>query len=93
LSKKIRTERITKSRVLSEYETAQKLGVNYDVRKDLYEAIQNFDMNSLKDFHNSHISNGNRVLMVLGSKEDLDLEVLKSYGEIKHLTLEDIFGY
>jgi predicted Zn-dependent peptidase len=93
IEQKIRTERITKSRVLSEYETAQKLGVNYDVRKDLYEAIQNFDMNSLKDFHNSHISNGNRVLMVLGSKEDLDLEVLKSYGEIKHLTLEDIFGY
>ena len=31
--------------------------------------------------------------MVLGSKEDLDLEVLKNYGEIVHLTLEDVFGY
>jgi len=93
IEQKIRTERLTKSKVLSEYEKAQKLGINYDVRKDLYEAVQDFDMNSLKDFHNSHISSGTRVVMVLGSKEDLDLEILKEYGEIKHLTLEDVFGY
>jgi predicted Zn-dependent peptidase len=93
IEQKIRTERLTKSRVLSEYEKAQKLGIKHDVRKDLYEAVQNFDMNNLKGFHNSHISSGTRVVMVLGSKEDLDLEVLKKYGEIKHLTLEDVFGY
>ena len=50
-------------------------------------------MSNLRDFHNSHISSGTRVVMVLGSKEDLDLDVLKQYGEIKHLTLEDVFGY
>ncbi|MEC7863715.1 MAG: insulinase family protein, partial [Bacteroidota bacterium] len=93
IEQKIRTERLTKSKVLSEYEKAQKLGVKHDVRKDLFEAVQDFDLTSLKDFHNSHISNGTRVVMVLGSKEDLDLEVLKQYGEIKHLTLEDVFGY
>ena len=93
IEQKIRTERITKSKVLSEYEKAQKLGVNYDIRKDVYEGVQSFDMNSLREFHNSHIANGTRVVMVLGSKDDLDLEVLKQYGEIKHLTLEDVFGY
>jgi hypothetical protein len=31
--------------------------------------------------------------MVLGAKSDLDLSVLKEYGEIKHLTLEEVFGY
>jgi predicted Zn-dependent peptidase len=93
IEQKIRTERMTKSKVLSEYERHQKLGVNHDYRKDVYEAVQNFDMNSLREFHNSHISNGTRVVMVLGSKEDLDLEALKQYGEIKHLTLEDVFGY
>ena len=59
----------------------------------MYEAVQNFDMNSLREFHNSHIASGTRVVMVLGSKEDLNLDVLKQYGEIKHLTLEDVFGY
>ena len=93
IEQKIRTERLTKSKVLSEYEKAQKIGINYNVRKDLYEAVQNFDMSSLREFHNSHISNGTRVVMVLGSKKDLDLDALKKYGEIKHLTLQDVFGY
>jgi predicted Zn-dependent peptidase len=93
IEQKIRTERLTKSRVLSEYENAQKLGVDYDLRKDVYNQVENFDMSSLQDFHNSHISSGTRVIMVLGSKDDLDLEVLQQYGEIKHLTLKDVFGY
>ncbi len=93
IEQKIRTERLTKSKVLSEYEKAQKLGIDYDIRKDVYEGVQSFDMSSLREFHNSHIANGTRVVMVLGSKDDLDLEVLKQYGEIKHLTLEDVFGY
>jgi len=93
IEQKIRTERLTKSDILSEYEKAYKLGIKHDFRKDLYDAVQNFDMNSLKEFHNSHISNGARVIMVLGSKDNLDLNALKQYGEIKHLTLEDVFGY
>ena len=93
IEQRIRTERLTKSKILDEYEKAQKLGINYDVRKDLYNAVQNFNMDTLNDFHNSHISNKNRVVMVLGSKSNLDLNVLKKYGEIKHLTLEDVFGY
>ena len=93
IEQKIRTERLTRSDILSEYEKAYKLGIKRDLRKDIYDAVQNFDMNILKEFHNSHISNGTRVIMVLGSKDNLDLNVLKQYGEIKHLTLEDVFGY
>ena len=50
-------------------------------------------MNSLKKFHNSHISGKTRVIMVLGSKDNFDFNILKQYGEIKLLTLEDVFGY
>jgi predicted Zn-dependent peptidase len=93
IEQKIRTERLTKSRVLSEYLKAEKMGVKHDVRKDIYDALPTFDISTLTSFHNSHISGGTRVVMVLGSKEDLDIEVLKNYGEIVHLTLEDVFGY
>ena len=93
IEQKIRTERLTKFKVLTVYLKGEKIGVSHDIRKDMYDALPTFDMNTLKDFHNSHISGTNRVVMVLGSKEDLDLEVLKAYGEIVHLTLEDVFGY
>ena len=93
IEQKIRTERLTKSRVLSEYVKAEKIGVSHDIRKDMYDALPSFDMNTLTEFHNSHIAGTTRIVMVLGSKEDLDLDVLKQYGEIVHLTLEDVFGY
>ena len=91
--KKIRTERLTKSTVLDEYEKANKMGVNYDIRNDVYNQVENFDMDDLLTFHNSHMNNNARVVMILGSKEKLDLNVLAKYGQIQELTLEDIFGY
>jgi len=93
IEQKIRTERLTKSNILAEYEKAYKLGLKHDIRKNLYDSVENFDMNSLKKFHNSHVSGKTRVIMVLGSKENLDFNMLKQYGEIKHLTLKDVFGY
>ena len=69
------------------------MGVDYDIRQDVYEKVESFDMIDLVDFHNQHMNNTTRVVMVLGSKDKLDLDVLAKYGLIKHLTLEDIFGY
>ena len=53
---------------------------------------KNVTMDDLSNFHNSYIKNDNYTIMVLGNK-DLKLDVLKQYGEIKHLALEDVFGY
>ena len=93
IEQKIRTERLTKSRILTEYEKHQKLGLQSDMREQLYNQVQRFDMNSLREFHNSYISKGTRTILVLGSKEDIDLSVLQEYGEIVDLSLEDVFGY
>ena len=93
IEQKIRTERFTKSKIIDEYLRAKKLGIDYDIRKALYDVVGTFDMSTLKDFHNSYIAQGTRVIIVLGKKEDLDLDVLANYGEVEHLTLEDVFGY
>ena len=93
IEQKIRTERLTKSKVLFEYEKAKRMGINYDIRKDIYKEVQSFDMSDLIDFHNNYVAGKNRVLMVLGDKQKLDINVLEEYGEVKYLTLEDIFGY
>ena len=90
---KIRTERLTKSQVLSEFEKANRMGIDYDIRKDLYSQVQDFTMNDLQNFHQSHINTENKVIMILGSKDELDLESIKKYGEIIFLSLEEVFGY
>ena len=92
IEQRIRTERLTRFKVLSQYEQAKKVGVDYDIRKDLYNQVQSFNMNTLIDFHNNYVGGKNRVVMILGDKERLDMEVLKEYGEINYLSLDDIFG-
>ena len=50
-------------------------------------------MNDLQAFHNEYISGNEYTILVLGDKKELDLDALGAYGEVKFLTLEDIFGY
>ena len=90
---KIRTERITKDRVLFNYESAKRLGYDYDSRKDIFDNIDNFEMTDLTNFHNDHMSGNDYTILVLGNKDELNIEALKEYGEVKFLSLEDVFGY
>ncbi len=90
---KIRTERITKARKLFNYETALKRGVDYDLRRDVYEQVPNMTMADLKAFHEKYVKNGQYNIMVIGKKENLDMKALESYGPITTLSLKEVFGY
>ena len=90
---KIRTERITKASKIFNYETALKRGVDHDLREDIYKALPNMTITDLKAFHETYIKNGNYNIMVIGNKERLNMSALESYGPIKTLSLEDVFGY
>ncbi|MAY83115.1 MAG: peptidase M16 [Flavobacteriales bacterium] len=90
---KIRTERITKSSKLWNYESALKRGVDYDLRKDIYEQVPNMTMADLKAFHEEFIKNSDYNIMVIGDKKKLDMAALKSYGPVNYLSLEEVFGY
>jgi predicted Zn-dependent peptidase len=90
---KIRTERITKTQILFNYLSAQKLGLNYDIRKDVYEKVPGMTFADLKKFQEQNIKDKNFSIMVLGKKTGLDLKTLGNYGPVTDLTLEEIFGY
>lgn len=90
---KIRTERIIKSSILFNYETALRRGVDYDLRKDVYEAVPNMTMADLKAFHEQYIKSSDYNIMVIGKRGNLDMAALEEFGPIKELTLEDVFGY
>lgn len=90
---KIRTERITKASKLWNYETALKRKLDYDLRKDIYEAVPTMTMDDLKAFHQAYIKDGKYNIMVIGNKDKLDLAALRTYGEVRELQLDQIFGY
>ncbi len=88
-----RTQRITKSNILFSYIAAQDLGLNYDIRKTVFEKIQSITFNDVKNFQIQNIKGKPTTTLVLGKKENLDMKVLEKYGTIKFLSLKDVFGY
>jgi len=93
LIQKINTERITKAGILISYLNAQKLGLDYDIRKSVYEKVINMNFSDIKSFQNENVKNSNYTVLVLGDKTKLNESELAKYGKVKYLTLEDIFGY
>ena len=89
----IRSERITKAGILFNYESAKKLGLDYDIRKDIYQKVPNMTMEEIKSFEEKHVRDKQYTTLIVGKKEGLDAKVLEKYGKVTYLTLEDIFGY
>ncbi|UII22604.1 M16 family metallopeptidase [Fulvivirga ligni] len=90
---KIESERITKSSILWNYENAKRLDLDYDIRKDVYNKVQNMTFDDLKKFHDEYVKNQSYVTVLIGNKDKINFEDLKNYGEVEELSLEDIFGY
>jgi predicted Zn-dependent peptidase len=90
----ISTNRITKSAIFAFYRSTQKMGIDYDYRKPLYEKLKTFTMNDIVDFNQKYIKNQKKTYMILARPTDMKFDVLESkFGKVQKLTLEDIFGY
>ncbi len=87
------TERITKTSVLFSYENAKKLGVDYDLRRTIYEKTPALTLQNIKDFQNKYIKDKPLTILILGDKTKMDVKALDKYGKITYLKMEDIFGY
>lgn len=91
--KQIASDRRIKDRKFFMYLGNLKRGIDYDYRKDVYEAVQKASMEDMAKFFDEHIKGKNYTIMVLGDKERVDMKVLEKYGPVTMLTLEDIYGY
>ncbi len=90
---KMRTDRINRSEVLFNYLQLQKLGIDYDIRKDVYNNVSTMTFKDLKAFQQKYLIGKKFTTLVVGDKKLLDQKTLEKYGKVKYLTLEEIFGY
>ena len=93
IMKKIESERITKSAIFWTYMSNLDRGLNYDYRKDVYQQVPEISMSDLNTFFNKHISGKKYTYLLLGNKEMVDKKVLEGLGEVKELSLQEIFNY
>ena len=93
IKKDIETERITQDGIIFNYLTAQRKGLTEDIRKKTYTAVDKIGYSELKQFHSEYIANKPYTYCVVASDKKLSEEAMKKYGELKRLSLEEIFGY
>lgn len=91
--KQIASTRITRTNIFFNTLRLQKLGINYDIRRDIYSQIQALNFNEMKEFYNSHVKTLHFNTALLGKKENLDVDAVQKMGEFKELELKDIFGH
>ena len=92
LTQNLETSRILKTSILFNYDNSLKLGYTEDPRIQMANNLKDITMDDIVKFHSEKI-NVNYQYAIMGSKESLNFDILKRYGKIEELTLEQLFGY
>ncbi len=90
---RLRTERITRDRVLDYFLDQEKLRLAEDTRRRLYEAVQTMTLDDVVAYQQANVKGRKYITCILGRESDLDMKALEKWGKIVRLTQEDIFGY
>lgn len=89
----IESERIVRTSVLFNYLTAKKRGLDHDLREDIYNNVPSLSLDDVKKFQEKYVKGRDYNIMVLGSRDKLDFKDLRKYGEVKEVSLDELFGY
>ena len=91
--KKIETSRTKRASLFWKYLSSKEMGRNYDINQKIYPEIKNLELQDIKEFFNTKVKGNNYTYLVIGNRELIDMKVLEKMGELKELSLEEIFGY
>ena len=87
--KKIQTGRIKRTNIFFNYHHLKKLGIDYDIRKDMYNEILSLNLDTLEAFYNVYIKNQTYNTALLGNNHS----TFTSFSSFEHLTKEQIFNF
>ena len=93
LSKRIAAERITKASIVFAYLNGKKLGIDYDARRDTYEALPSLTLDDLVKFEKETMANKPWRYLILGDESNLDMKALEKIAPVRRVSTEEIFGY
>lgn len=98
LTKKMDSERITKSNIYWTYRSNKKKGYERDIRKDAYDRVsllakdKKATVEAIQQFQKDKVKGRKYTYLVLGDKDKIDRKFLESLGTVEEFTIEEIFG-
>jgi predicted Zn-dependent peptidase len=93
IKKDIETQRITQDGIIFNFLDAEQKGLKEDLRIKKYAAVDKIGYPELKAFHAKYIAGKPYTYAVLASEKSVKAEDLQKLGEVKKLSLQEIFGY
>ena len=93
LKNDLETDRIINEGVLFSYLAAQRKGLDYDIRKEKYDHLGKITFADIKAFHDRELSGKPYTYCVVASDKKIKTEDLQKIGQVKALSLEELFGY
>ena len=93
IKKDIETQRITQDAIITNYLANQRMGINYDIRKNIYTAVDKLTVDDVAAFHKQYVAGKNYTYCIVASEKKVSDEAMKKFGEIKKLSLDELFGF
>ena len=87
------TQRFTEDEVIDEWFAAQELGLDRDIRPQVYAQFDQLDYPALLKFEKENIAGKPFTYCVVASSKKIKMDLLAKYGKVKRLKPEEIFGY
>lgn len=91
--KQLASGRITRTNIFFNHLRLKKLGIGYDLRKDMYREIENLSLKDLTEFYNSEIKPVHFNVALLGKRVNLDMKSVEKMGDFEELSVEEVFNY
>jgi len=92
VTKRIASQRTTKSAIIQAYLSAKRMGIDYDINRKVYEMLPSLTLQDVVDFSRRYIAGKPYRYVILGNEKELDIQSLEKIAPIKRLTTEEIFG-
>ena len=91
--KRIASQRITKANIIFSYLNAQYRGIDYDLRRNVYETLPKLKLADIVKFANDNMARKPWRYLILGDEKNLDMKSLEKIAPVKRVSTEEIFGY
>lgn len=93
VKKDIQTERIMQDDIIFRYLAAKQLGLKDDIHKQTYASVDKITMDDVKAFHAANLAGKPYTYALVASEKKVNMDDLKKIGEVKKISLEELFGY
>ncbi len=91
--KSFSSERIQDADVFWSWWESVELGIDPAFRERVFRSLEEYSYSEMRRFFKQEILKANSNLLVLGSRDEVDLKALQEMGDFRELPIEELFNY